>query len=109
MYSSRLIDAPYDDKNGRACTFYKKRRAEGLYWQLAPMPSVDADQADGVYNGDNYYKGFKPKTNESTTDMCSYLTSLFVCVQDSTTIEKESTSDAVTPFGLLSKLAWHFC
>ena len=59
-----LLMPPYDDKNGRACTFYKKRRAEGLYWQLAPMPSWwTPDQADCVYNGDNYYKGFKPKTN----------------------------------------------
>ncbi len=56
-----LLMPPYAESKGRTCTYYKKRRAEGLFWQLAALPTFWApDEADCVYNGDSYYKGFKP-------------------------------------------------
>ena len=56
-----LLMPPYNEGRGRSCTFYKKKQAEGLFWQLVAFPSWwTPDQADCVYNGDSYYKGFKP-------------------------------------------------
>jgi hypothetical protein len=56
-----LLMPPYNGNEGRTCTYYKKRAAEGLFWQLVPYPAFYMpDERDCVYNGDSFYKGFKP-------------------------------------------------